>query len=370
MHEFVENFDNLIELLENLNELREFIENQDAETQSLIGNAREVSNRSEDFKELPQLRHRLDIELPHLSEKRDKISKPLQDIKEIFAEISKHNNSLLQLADDYEILLERVEDPKNRQQVTENLHKIAKLLEDPNELPYLRDNLDKEMLNLQEILNELGEIPQLRDRLGKINVKLEDPNELLQQRSVLAQDIHKLIDKLITTCEFPRLRHKLDSLPILFKKLIPIAQELLDYMDEEKEKIREIHNDVDSIVVHRESEKIKNYKIQIWYVEVTAIEEKLFTFLPETETKLVEQSQDVKGFNPVHLMADSGARARKNPFRQISAIIGQKSKQDGDILPEPIRNSYRKGLSMLDYFNSTYGSRKGLVDTAMKTAAS
>ena len=69
-------------------------------------------------------------------------------------------------------------------------------------------------------------------------------------------------------------------------------------------------------------------------------------------------------------MADSGARARKNPFMQISAVIGLKAKQSGEILIPPITSSYRDGLDVLDYFNSTYGSRKGLVDTAMKTAAS
>ena len=63
-------------------------------------------------------------------------------------------------------------------------------------------------------------------------------------------------------------------------------------------------------------------------------------------------------------------RARKNPFIQISAIVGLKSKQSGEILSTPIESSYREGLDVLDYFTSTYGSRKGLVDTAMKTAAS
>jgi len=55
---------------------------------------------------------------------------------------------------------------------------------------------------------------------------------------------------------------------------------------------------------------------------------------------------------------------------QISAVIGLKAKQSGEILIPPITTSYRDGLDVLDYFNSTYGSRKGLVDTAMKTAAS
>ena len=119
-----------------------------------------------------------------------------------------------------------------------------------------------------------------------------------------------------------------------------------------------------------EAEELENEKIRIWYDTVEKIEDTLFDELPVTETYLVEQGKDVKGFNPVHIMADSGARARKIPFRQISAIVGLKSKQSGEILSTPIQSSYREGLDVLDYFTSTYGSRKGLVDTAMKTAAS
>lgn len=119
-----------------------------------------------------------------------------------------------------------------------------------------------------------------------------------------------------------------------------------------------------------EAEELENQKIRIWFDAIEKIEETMFTELPTTETYLVEQDKEVEGFSPVHLMADSGARARKNPFIQISAIVGLKSKQSGEILSAPIQSSYREGLDVLDYFTSTYGSRKGLVDTAMKTAAS
>ena len=137
-----------------------------------------------------------------------------------------------------------------------------------------------------------------------------------------------------------------------------------------------------------EREEHENEQIRIWFDAIAEVEDEMFLTLPEEETPLVERGDSrkvhpyvdpnglevhnttVKGFSPVHIMADSGARARKNPFMQISAIIGLKAKQDGTILTEPIKSSYREGLSVLDYFNSTYGSRKGLVDTAMKTAAS
>jgi DNA-directed RNA polymerase subunit beta' len=137
-----------------------------------------------------------------------------------------------------------------------------------------------------------------------------------------------------------------------------------------------------------ESEEHENEQIRIWLGAKDKIEDKMFNTLPQIQTALVERGdprkvhpyvdptgseildKTVEGFSPVHIMADSGARARKDPFMQISAFIGLKAKQSGEILIPPITSSYREGLDVIDYFNSTYGSRKGLVDTAMKTAAS
>ena len=119
-----------------------------------------------------------------------------------------------------------------------------------------------------------------------------------------------------------------------------------------------------------DTEELENEQIHLWFQALREMEGIMFDKLPELETRLVDRDEHVKGFSPVHIMADSGARARKNPFMQISAVIGLKAKQSGEILLPPITTSYRDGLDVIDYFNSTYGSRKGLVDTAMKTAAS
>jgi DNA-directed RNA polymerase subunit beta' len=76
------------------------------------------------------------------------------------------------------------------------------------------------------------------------------------------------------------------------------------------------------------------------------------------------------GFNPVHIMADSGARARYDQMRQIAGMRGLMAKPDGSIIERPIFTSLREGLSVLEYFISTHGARKGLADTAIKTASS
>ena len=82
------------------------------------------------------------------------------------------------------------------------------------------------------------------------------------------------------------------------------------------------------------------------------------------------EEQYAEGFNPVHIMADSGARARYDQMRQIAGMRGLMAKPDGSIIERPIFTSLREGLSVLEYFISTHGARKGLADTAIKTASS
>ncbi|TQN33053.1 DNA-directed RNA polymerase subunit beta' [Haloactinospora alba] len=74
--------------------------------------------------------------------------------------------------------------------------------------------------------------------------------------------------------------------------------------------------------------------------------------------------------NPVWMMVDSGARGNMMQIRQIAGIRGLVSNTKGDTIPRPIKSSYREGLSVLEYFISTHGQRKGLADTALRTADS
>ncbi len=86
-------------------------------------------------------------------------------------------------------------------------------------------------------------------------------------------------------------------------------------------------------------------------------------------------SKDSKGFNPVFMMADSGARGSQNQIRQLCGLRGLMAKPQkkitgriGEIIEQPILSNFREGLSVLEYFISTHGGRKGLADTALKTA--
>ena len=74
--------------------------------------------------------------------------------------------------------------------------------------------------------------------------------------------------------------------------------------------------------------------------------------------------------NPLWQMIYSGARGNMLQLRQIAAIRGLVANPKGEIIPRPIKSCYREGLSVLEYFISTHGARKGLADTALRTADS
>ncbi|MBI9037049.1 MAG: DNA-directed RNA polymerase subunit beta' [Bacteroidales bacterium] len=93
-----------------------------------------------------------------------------------------------------------------------------------------------------------------------------------------------------------------------------------------------------------------------------------------TQTLMKKLSTDNQGFNPVFMMLDSGARGSKEQIRQLSGMRGLMAKpqksgaKGGEIIENPILSNFKEGLSVLEYFISTHGARKGLADTALKTA--
>jgi DNA-directed RNA polymerase subunit beta' len=86
--------------------------------------------------------------------------------------------------------------------------------------------------------------------------------------------------------------------------------------------------------------------------------------------RTLEHNHGRAEFNPVFIMADSGARGNKNQVRQLAGMRGLMAKPSGEIIERPIVSNFREGLTVLEYFISTHGARKGLADTALKTADS
>jgi DNA-directed RNA polymerase subunit beta' len=81
-------------------------------------------------------------------------------------------------------------------------------------------------------------------------------------------------------------------------------------------------------------------------------------------------TRHIESFNPIFMMADSGARGSKDQMRQLAGMRGLMAKPSGEIIETPITANFREGLTVLQYFISTHGARKGLADTALKTANS
>jgi len=86
--------------------------------------------------------------------------------------------------------------------------------------------------------------------------------------------------------------------------------------------------------------------------------------------KTLGDNQGKAEYNPVSLMVDSGARGNRQQVRQLAGVRGLMAKPSGDIIEKPILSNFREGLTVLEYFISTHGARKGLADTALKTADS
>src|SRR6188508_309347 len=106
-----------------------------------------------------------------------------------------------------------------------------------------------------------------------------------------------------------------------------------------------------------------NKVIAIWSDVTEKIADAMFSEMEDLD-------QSGKNFNPVYIMADSGARGSKQQIRQLAGMRGLMAKPSGEIIETPITSNFREGLTVLQYFISTHGARKGLADTALKTADS
>ena len=148
-----------------------------------------------------------------------------------------------------------------------------------------------------------------------------------------------------------------------------IPEEKAKIIESSEKEVKAIEKQFDSGLVTR-GERY-NKVIDIWSRAneqvAKAMMEKIST---ETATSPDGEKVDQSSFNSVYIYADSGARGSPAQIRQLSGMRGLMSKPDGSIIETPITANFREGLSVLQYFISTHGARKGLADTALKTANS
>src|SRR5689334_9485666 len=147
--------------------------------------------------------------------------------------------------------------------------------------------------------------------------------------------------------------------------------------DKKKELIKDAQTEVERVVDQYQEGLITdgeryNKIVDIWAGVADKVTSEMMTEIgkervvdPETGAESIEPS-----FNPIYIMADSGARGSTQQIRQLAAMRGLMAKPSGEIIENPIIANFREGLSVLEYFISTHGARKGLADTALKTANS
>ncbi len=128
----------------------------------------------------------------------------------------------------------------------------------------------------------------------------------------------------------------------------------------EKEVVAVENQYQDGAITHGER---YNKIIEIWSRVTEKVSDEMFSAMEEDD-------RTGRYLNPIYIMADSGARGSKQQIRQLSGMRGLMAKPSGEIIETPITANFREGLNVLQYFISTHGARKGLADTALKTADS
>ena len=148
-----------------------------------------------------------------------------------------------------------------------------------------------------------------------------------------------------------------------------IPKEKASIIDSSEKEVKAIEKQFDSGLVTR-GERY-NKVIDIWSRANEQVAKAMMEKISSETVKNPDgENVDQSSFNSVYIYADSGARGSPAQIRQLSGMRGLMSKPDGSIIETPITANFREGLSVLQYFISTHGARKGLADTALKTANS
>jgi len=148
---------------------------------------------------------------------------------------------------------------------------------------------------------------------------------------------------------------------------LTIPEKKAEILEEADRKIAELWRQYQEGLI-TESERY-NKAVDIWSTATEKVTEEMIKKMESAEY-IGPNGEKVIGpsFNPVYIMAFSGARGSKDQIRQLAGMRGLMAKPSGEIIETPIKSNFREGLSVLEYFVSTHGARKGLADTALKTA--
>ena len=211
--------------------------------------------------------------------------------------------------------------------------------------------------------------------VGRVLVNQYVPKEIGYVNEILSKkSLRTIISNVIKKCGIPRSAQFLDDIKNLGYKMAfkgGLSFNLGDVIipAEKEQLVKEGNEQVQEVMANYSMGFITNNErynqiIDIW----THVNSRL------SDTLMKQISADQQGFNPVYMMLDSGARGSKDQIGQVSGMRGLMAKpqkagaEGGQIIENPILANFKEGLSVLEYFISTHGARKGLADTALKTA--
>ncbi len=211
--------------------------------------------------------------------------------------------------------------------------------------------------------------------VGRVLVNQYVPKEIGYVNEILSKkSLRNIISKVIKKCGIPRSAQFLDDIKNLgyymaFKGGLSfnlgdviVPEEKASIVNKGYEEVEEVQNNY-SMGFITNTERY-NQIIDIW----THVNSEL------TSVLMKQMAEANQGFNSVYMMLDSGARGSKDQIRQLAGMRGLMAKpqkagaEGGQIIENPILANFKEGLSVLEYFISTHGARKGLADTALKTA--
>ncbi|MDP3723671.1 MAG: DNA-directed RNA polymerase subunit beta'', partial [Candidatus Omnitrophota bacterium] len=178
--------------------------------------------------------------------------------------------------------------------------------------------------------------------------------------------LSNLIAKVYRLCGHTRTVELLDALKTLGFEWATLAGMSIAITD------LTIPPDKDKILAkaHREVEQVENQYRRGLITEGERYNKIIDIWMRTTEEVSDHVMESFQVFNPIFMMADSGARGSEQQVRQLAGMRGLMAKPSGDIIENPITANFREGLTVHEYFISTHGARKGLADTALKTADS
>lgn len=226
-------------------------------------------------------------------------------------------------------------------------------------------------------VKENGELKRkvIETSVGRLMFNEKVPFEVGYINQLLSKgSLKKIIKEVLKTCGVARTAEFLDDVKAMgyhmaFKGGLSFNLGDVIIPEDKKNIIQEANKEADEIIFANQMGQINSDKR---YKELVDLWTKTTEHL--TNRVMEEFAQDDDGFNSIYMMLDSGARGSKNQIRQLAGMRGLMAKPQksgvsgGSVIENPIISNFLEGLSVQEYFISTHGARKGLADTALKTA--